>query len=64
VITPTPQDRLKPAACLIGAMPGLQFLFKTKELCLNHPQLADEISKGLARQCRSTIIFLIFDYRD
>jgi hypothetical protein len=39
---PDTGDRLEPAARLTGAVPGQQFLLQAKNLCLNHPKLADE----------------------
>ncbi len=39
---PDTRDRLKPATCLISAMPGHQFFLMAKNLCLNHLQLTDQ----------------------
>ena len=61
---PDTRDRLKPPACLSGAMPGLQLLLKIEDLCLGHPQLLDQRPQGLTRQRRQTRVVAVFDHLD
>ncbi len=52
---------LKPAACLIGQMPGLQSFLQTRNLKLSIAQLVDQESERFTRPTGNALITLIFD---